>query len=135
MAIQLPINFDISAGVDFEKSYTMKHDDQSAVDITNYTFSARMAKYTNSQNVKGSSDAPLWRYIPFTVTITDGPNGVYKLSLDADVTVKLDEGKYVYNISSQPDGGVYSDNQEGVIFVSRAFGYTGTYGSIDPNYP
>ena len=135
MAIQLPINFELSAGVDFSKSFTMKNDDQSPVDLTGYTFSARMSKYPNSQSVRGTSEDPLWRYIPFTVTITDATNGVYTLTMDADTTVKLAEGKYVYNITSQPSGGSYSNNQEGLVFVTRAFGYTGSYGSLDPNYP
>jgi len=135
MAIQLPINIEISAGVDFSKSFTLKNDDESAIDITNYTFSARLSKYPGSRNVKGTSEDPLWQYIPFTVTITDGPNGVYELSLPAATTVKLKEGKYVYNITSQPSGGDYSNNQDGLAFVTLAFGYTGSYGSIDPNYP
>ena len=70
-----------------------------------------------------------------TVTITDGANGEYTVSLDSATTAKLEEGKYVYSITSQPDGGEFSDNVSGLAFVRLAFGNTGSFGTVDPNYP
>lgn len=136
MARQYPVNIEIAAGVDFSKTFYMKNADLSATDITNYTFSARLAKHAGALNaITSTSDAPVWQYIPFTVNITDAVNGVYELTLPAATTAKLEEGKYVYNITSQPSGGDYASNVSGLAFVSVAFGNTGSFGTLDPNYP
>jgi hypothetical protein len=136
MARQYPVNIEIAAGVDFSKTFYMKNADLSATDITNYTFSARIAKHGGALNaVTSTSNSPVWKYIPFTVNITDGPNGVYEITLPAETTAKLEEGKYVYNITSQPSGGDFSSNVSGLAFVSVAFGNTGSFGTLDPNYP
>lgn len=136
MAIQYPVNITIQAGVDFSKTFYMKNEDLTATDLTDYTFSARLAKHAGAVNaLTSTSDAPVWKYIDFTVTITDAVNGVYVLSLDAETTSKLEEGKYVYNINSQPSGGTRTDNVNGLAFVTLSFGYTGANGSLDPNYP
>ncbi len=136
MARQYPVNIEIAAGVDFSKVFYMKNADLSPTDLTGYTFSARLAKHAGALNaVSSTSDAPVWQYIPFIVTITDTTNGVYTLSLPAETTAKLKEGKYVYNITSQPSGGDFANNVSGLIFVSVAFGNTGSFGTLDPNYP
>lgn len=136
MARQYPVNIEIAAGVDFSKTFYMKNADLSATDITNYTFSARLAKHAGALNaITSTSDTPVWQYIPFTVNITDAVNGVYELTLPAETTAKLEEGKYVYNITSQPSGGDYASNVSGLAFVSVAFGNTGSFGTLDPNYP
>jgi hypothetical protein len=136
MARQYPVNIEIAAGVDFSKTFYMKNADLSATDITNYTFSARLAKHSGALNaVTSTSDSPVWKYIPFTVNITDAVNGVYEITLPAETTAKLEEGKYVYNITSQPSGGELSSNVSGLAFVSVAFGNTGSFGTLDPNYP
>ena len=136
MARQFPVNIEMAAGVAFSKLFYMKNADLSPTDITDYTFSARLAKHTTALNaVESTSSTPVWKYIQFGVTIIDGPNGVYELTLDAETTSKLDEGKYVYNITSQPNGGDYSSNVSGLSFVSVAFGNTGSFGTLDPNYP
>tara|TARA_R110002050_G_scaffold292587_1_gene448059 strand:- start:3185 stop:3595 length:411 start_codon:yes stop_codon:yes gene_type:complete len=136
MARQFPVNIEIYAGTDFSKKFYMKNQDLTPTDITGYTFESRLAKHSTSQDaVATTSTSPVWRYVDFVVTITDATNGEYTLSLPADTTSKLKEGKYVYNIVSTPDGGVRSDNVNGLVFVIIAFAYTGTNGSLDPNYP
>ena len=136
MARQFPINVEIYAGTDFSKKFFMKNQDLTPTDITDYTFEARLAKHAKAQNaVTTTSTAPVYRYVDFTVTITDAVNGEYTLSLPAATTAKLKEGKYVYNIVSTPSGGVRSDNVNGLAFVIIAFAYTGDGGSLDPDYP
>ena len=133
---QIPVNIEISAGTGFSKTFYMKNQDLSPTDITNYTFSARLAKHASALNaVTSTSEAPVWKYIDLTVTITDGAAGAYTVSLDSATTAKLEEGKYVYSITSQPDGGEFADNVSGLAFVRLAFGNTGSFGTIDPNYP
>ena len=136
MARQIQVNIEISAGADFSKVFYMKNSDQSPTDITNYTFSARLAKHSSALNaVTSTAVAPVWKYIDFSVTITDATNGVYELSLPAATTAKLEEGKYVYNITSQPSGGDLTSNVSGLAFVDVAFGNTSSFGTLDPNYP
>ena len=136
MARQFPVNIEIAAGAEFKKTYRLKNADLSPIDITNYTFSARLAKHQGALNaITSTSDAPVWKYIPFVVNITDGPGGVYELTLSAETSAKLEEGKYVYNITSAPSGGEYSSNVSGLAFVTIAFGNSGTFGTLDPNYP
>ena len=136
MARQYPVNIEIGAGVDFSKTFYLKNADLSATDITDYTFSARLAKHQGALNaVTSTADAPVWQFIPFVVNITDATNGVYELTLPAETTAKLEEGKYVYNITSQPSGGDFSSNVSGLAFVTLAFGNNGSFGTLDPNYP
>ena len=136
MAKQFPINIEIAAGVDFSKTFRLQNEDFSPIDITNHTFSARLAKHRGALNaVTSTSDAPVWKYIPFGVNITDGTNGVYELTLSAETSAKLEEGKYVYNITSAPSGGDFASNVSGLAFVTVAFGNTGAFGTLDPNYP
>ena len=134
---QIPVNIEISAGAGFSKDFFMKNEDLSPTDLTDYTFSARLAKHAGAVNaVTSTSDAPVWKYLDFTVTIADAVGGVYNLSLDSATTAKLEEGKYVYNITSQATpGGEYVDNVSGLAFVRVAFGNTGSFGTVDPNYP
>lgn len=136
MARQYPVNIELSAGVDFSKTFYMKNADLSPTDLTGYTFSARIAKHATALNaISSTSSSPVWKYIPFVVTITDAAAGAYTISLSAETTAKLTEGKYVYNITSQPSGGDYSNNVSGLVFVNIAFGNTGSFGTLDPNYP
>jgi len=133
---QIPVNIEISAGTNFSKVFYMKNQDLSPTDITNYTFSARIAKHAGAINaVTSTSTTPVWKYIDMNVTITDGVNGEYTVSLDSTTTSKLEEGKYVYSITSQPAGGDFTDNVSGLAFVRLAFGNTGSFGTVDPNYP
>ena len=56
---QIPVNIEISAGTGFSKTFYMKNQDLSPTDITNYTFSARLAKHASALNaVTSTSDAP-----------------------------------------------------------------------------
>ena len=136
MARQYPVNIELAAGVDFSKTFYMKNADLSPTDLSGDTFSARLAKHATALNaVSSTSTDPVWKYIPFVVTVTDAINGVYTISLPAETTAKLSEGKYVYNITSQPSGGDFTNNVSGLVFVSIAFGNTGSFGTLDPNYP
>jgi len=129
-------NLFVSAGADFSQTFTLTEVDGSAIDITGYTITARMAKHADAINASSSTSTdPVWKYITMTTNITDAAGGEYSISLPDTTTVKLKEGKYVYSVVTT-DG---SSNKEqvlsGLIFVDKAFADIGDLGSLDPNYP
>ena len=133
MAIQFQTNLSISAGADFSYQFSLKNPDQSPVDVTGYTFHARLGKHRNAVNaITSTSDSPIYKYVNFSSTIDDAPAGKYSISLDATSTAKLPEGKYVYSVTLEDVAGNLVDTIDGLVFVKTAFGYGGT---LDPNYP
>ena len=129
-------NLQMSAGSDFSQTFTLTQADGSVIDITGYTISARMAKHDNAKNViTSTSTEPLWKFIPFTTSVVDGTTGQYTISLGDDVTVKLDEGKYVYSVVTEDTSNVKQEVLSGLIFVDNGFADTGTFGTLDPDYP
>ena len=136
MASQIQQNINISAGVGFTKQFTALNEDRSAKDLTGYTVLARMAKHSGAVDaLKSTNDAPVWRYIDFTTSLVNATNGVYSITIPASTTLKLKEGKYVFSIVFKDASDNYTNVMEGLAFVDVAFAFTGTDGSIDPNYP
>ena len=136
MASQIQQNINISAGVSFTKQFTALNEDRSAKDLTGYTVLARMAKHSGAVDaLKSTNDAPVWRYIDFTTSLVNATNGVYSITIPASTTLKLKEGKYVFSIVFKDASDNYTNVMEGLAFVDVAFAFTGTDGSIDPNYP
>lgn len=126
----------MSAGTNFSQLFTLTQVDGTAVDITGYTFYSKMAKHEGAVNVITSTSAePVWKYIAIPTTITNATSGEYTLSLDPSVTVKLDEGKYVYSVVSEDASAVKTEILSGLIFVDKAFGNIESFGTVDPNYP
>ena len=129
-------NLQLSAGTSFSQTFSITESDGSATDITGYTISARMAKHDGALNaVKSTSDVPLWKYIDLTTAVVNATSGQYSISLSPDVSVKLEEGKYVYSVVTEDTSGVKTEVVSGLVFVDKGFAVTGTYGSLDPNYP
>ena len=136
MAATFQVNINIMAGVDFTQEFTINNADMTPTDITAFNFFAKLAKHEGALNADTStSDNLVYKAMPFATTITNGVGGVYEISLTAEQTQKLEEGKYVYSITSQPAGGDFTDNVSGLAFVRLAFGNTGSFGTVDPNYP
>ena len=136
MASQIQQNINISAGVSFTKQFTALNEDRSAKDLTGYTVLARMAKHSGAVDaLKSTNDAPVWRYIDFTTSLVNATNGVYSITIPASTTLKLKEGKYVFSIVFKDASDNYTNVMEGLAFVDVAFAFTGTDGSLDPNYP
>ena len=136
MASQIQQNINISAGVSFTKQFTALNEDRSAKDLTGYTVLARMAKHSGAVDaLKSTNDAPIWRYIDFTTSLVNATSGVYSITIPASTTSKLKEGKYVFSIVFKDASDNYTNVMEGLAFVDVAFAFTGTDGSLDPNYP
>ena len=136
MAIQFQVNIDIQAGADFSREFTLKNPDQSPLDISGYTMHAKVAKHPGALNAhKSTSSAPVYKYISLATSIVDGPGGVYSISLPAETTSKLEEGKYLYSIVMEDTNGNLTDTIDGLAFVKVAFGSPASSGTLDPNYP
>ena len=136
MATQSQINLRMSAGTSFEQTFSVLIPDGSAVDITGYTFYAKMAKHESALNAEASTaGAPVWRYVEMTTAISDAAAGKYTISLADTINVKLEEGKYVFSVVMEDLATTKSEVISGLVFVDRGFAHTGSYGTIDSNYP
>ena len=133
MAATFQVNINIMAGVDFTQEFTINNADMTPTDITAFNFFAKLAKHEGALNADTStSDNLVYKAMPFATTITNGVGGVYEISLTAEQTQKLEEGKYVYSVVMQDGGGAYSEVVSGLAFVNIAFGYmaSGTVESL-----
>jgi hypothetical protein len=127
MAAQFQVNITISAGADFTQEYTVTSPDSFPVDITGYKFYANLAKHPTAIDAAVStSGTPVYKYVPFTTTIVNGEFGIYSITLLAEQTSKLAEGKYVYNIVMEDLDGEKSSVVGGIAFVTVAFGGVST---------
>jgi len=123
MAAQFQVNITISAGTDFTQEFTVANPDKLPVDITGYKFFANLAKHPTAIDAAVStSGTPVYKYVPFTTLVVDGKKGKYSISLLANETSKLAEGKYVYNVIMQDLNGEKSSVVSGIAFVDVAFG-------------
>ena len=82
-------NLVINSGTDFSQTFTLEsNDNDSALDLTGYTVSAQMRKYS------GSSTSTT-----FTSSISSpGTLGKIVISLTSSQTVDLKPGRYVYDV-------------------------------------
>ena len=136
MASQIQQNINFSAGVSFNKQFTALNEDRSPKDLTGFTVLARMAKHSGAIDaLKSTNDAPVWRYIEFNTSVINPTAGTYSISLPSETTMKLSEGKYVFNIVFKDASDNYTNVMEGLAFVDVAFAFTGTGGTLDSNYP
>ena len=82
-------NLTIDQGATFSSDVTVKDANNNAFDLTGYTAEAKMAKGFQSTKTRTS----------ITCTISaDATTGVITLSLTADQTSSLEEGRYVYDL-------------------------------------
>ena len=136
MATLFQVNLQIGAGVPFNQQFFLKNPDGSSVNITNFNFYAAMAKHPDAINaVTTTSTSTVLKAIQFTTVIDDAVNGAYSLSLPAETTAKLEEGKYVYSIVVADINGDKSEIVKGLVFVTPSFGDITILGTLDPDYP
>ena len=120
MAIQYQVNIAINAGCDFRQEFTLAEADRTPLDITGATFVGGLAKHPNAQIAYlSTSEEPVYNIVQFTTGVVDGGKGVYFISLTADQTCKLQEGKYVYNVVRN-SGGFITEVVSGLAFVETS---------------
>jgi len=89
MAAVYVSNIVINAGADFSQSFNLESSDtSSALDLTDYTVSAQMRKYSGS-----STSTSFTTFISSPRTL-----GKITISLNSEQTVSLKPGRYVYDI-------------------------------------
>ena len=102
-------NLTIDQGATFSSDVTVKDANNNAFDLTGYSASAKIAKGFSSTRTRTS----------ITCTIsTPATSGVVTLSLTADQTTNLDEGRYVYDLEIlQTSSSTVTRVIEGIITV------------------
>lgn len=104
MAIRWNIIIDQGANAEF--SYTVTDDDNNVLDLTDYEGYAQMRKHFSSSNA-----------VSFDVSL-GGNTGVILLSMNAETTGTLTNGRYVYDCEIvSPTGGV-TRIVEGIVTVT-----------------
>ena len=128
MAATFQVNINITAGVDFQQQYTLTGSDMVPTDLTGFIFSGNIAKHECAVNATTSTSTdPVWKVMPLTITVPNPTSGVYVISLTAEQTTKLKEGKYVYSVVVTDTTPTTSEVVSGLAFVDKAFGIlTGT---------
>ena len=81
------INLVLDQGVDLEATFTIRNDNQSALNLTGYTGSAQLRKHPEAS-----------KSTPFTVTFPNRVNGQIKVAMASTVTTVIEGGRYVYDL-------------------------------------
>jgi len=102
-------NLTLDQGATFNSDVTVKDSNGNPFDLTGYTASAKMAKGYASTKTRTS----------ITCTVAAGATtGVITLSLTADQTSNLEEGRYVYDLEIlQTSSSTITRVIEGIITV------------------
>ena len=123
MAAPFQVNIVISAGVNFNQQFSLSQADKTPLDITGFEFYGSLSKYPRALNaVKSTATDPVYDRIDFTTTIVNGIGGIYSISLTAEQTRPLLEGKYIYNVVCRDINGEMLPTVQGLAFVDIAFG-------------
>jgi hypothetical protein len=101
-------NIVINAGANFSQSFTLESADyNSALDLTNYSISSQLRKWSGSTS-----------YISFSTSILDPPtSGKILIYLTPAQTANLKPGRYVYDILITSPTGLKSRVIEGMALV------------------
>jgi hypothetical protein len=100
-------NLVVNSGTDFSQTFTLEsNDNDSALDLTGYTVSAQMRKYSGSST-----------FTTFTSSISSPRTlGKIIISLTSSQTVDLKPGRYVYDVVITRDS-VKTRVIEGMVLV------------------
>ena len=124
MASNYQVNIVIQAGVDFNQEFYLTNPDRSPRNITGYKFNANISKHPRSIDVTlTTEDKTYHKLIPCNTRVVNGQKGIFAISLSADITKYLREGKYVYSCTMRDRTGARSEAVGGLCFVEVATGY------------
>ena len=102
------VELTLDQGTTFETSVSLANDDQTAINVTGYSFSSQIRKSYYSTNAVAN----------LTVTVVDASTGNVKLSMTAANTANVRAGRYLYDLLMTDTGGVKTRVIEGVITVT-----------------
>jgi hypothetical protein len=94
-------------GTDFSYSLDLSEDDNSPINIADYTFSSSIRKSYYSSSVTAN----------LTVTILDSANGNVQISMNSATTANIKAGRYLYDVKMKDDNNVTSRVIEGIITI------------------
>ena len=100
-------NFIIDQGATFTRQLTVK-DNNSAMDLTDYSVASKMRSTHDSSTVVGT----------FTCTISNASGGIITMSMTASATGAIEEAIYVYDIEITSGAGVVTRLMQGTVTVN-----------------
>lgn len=106
-------NLVINVGSNFNQTFTLEGVNNSALDLTNYTVSSKMRKWSGSST-----------YVEFTTSVPNPPtDGKIILSLTSNVTGSIKPGRYIYDIVISDQSGFKTRVVEGMVLVREGATY------------
>ena len=100
-------NIVIDQGTTFNTTITLTDDLGNAIDLTGQTAYGQVRKwYTSSTSYS------------FTITIPTPSSGIIYVSMDANTTSSIADGRYVYDIATKSISGVITRIVEGMVTVT-----------------
>ena len=100
-------NFILEQGATFNRILTVK-ENNSAMNLTNYTVASKMRSSHDSGTVVGT----------FTCTISDATAGEITMQMTNSTTAAIEEGIYVYDLEITNSAGTVTRLMEGNITVN-----------------
>jgi hypothetical protein len=100
-------NITINQNSDFIRSFQVK-ENNVILNITGYTFTASTKEATYSTTK-----------VDFVTSVTDGPAGVFTVSLTDAVTAAMDPGTWVYDVLMTDTSGKVTRMLQGNAFVNQ----------------
>ena len=101
-------NIVIDVGADFNQTFNLETNANTALDLTGYTGAARMKKHTSSTNVTAT----------FSVSFPNRSAGQVKLSLSNSATKVLKPGRYGYDVLLKDGSNMITRVVEGSALVT-----------------
>lgn len=100
-------NFILEQGATFSRILTLK-ENNSAMNLTNYTVASKMRSTHDSGTVAGT----------FTCTISNASGGEITMQMTNSTTSAIEEGVYVYDVEITNSAGTVTRIMEGSITVN-----------------
>lgn len=108
MALPTETNIDVYAGDTWSRSVQIQDGDGNGIDVTGWTFLAQVRESRASETVEAT----------FTVTVTTAASGELTITLDAETTAALDEGKWVWDLQATKTDSSVQTLLQGVVSVT-----------------
>jgi hypothetical protein len=102
------VNIVIEQGTDYQEVFTINNSDGSPLDLTGYTGTAKIRKFSESTS-----------YTPFSVGIVSTAGQVV-VSLANTVTTDLKSGRYYYDIIVTSSSGKKTKVIDGMVLVNSS---------------
>lgn len=99
-------NLKIDQGTDYSTSITLTDDNGDSLNLAGYTGAGQIRKYYTSSTA-----------YDFTVEV-EANTGTVSISLDANTTNNMADGRYVYDVELTADNGTISRVLEGIVTIT-----------------